>query len=83
MAKGRIEVDDGLCKGCELCTTVCPKDVIQMAKDRLTPRGYHPAALVDPNGDCTGCGICAIICPDVAITVYRWVLVAKVAEAAV
>jgi 2-oxoglutarate ferredoxin oxidoreductase subunit delta len=83
MAKGRIVVDDALCKGCELCTTVCPKDVIHMAMDRLTPRGYHPAALVDPQGECTGCGICSTICPDVAITVYRWVPAGKVAEAAV
>jgi 2-oxoglutarate ferredoxin oxidoreductase subunit delta len=84
MAKGRILIDDALCKGCELCTTVCPKDVIHMAMDRLTPRGYHPAALVDPQGDCTGCGICATICPDVAITVYRWVPAAgKAAEATV
>lgn len=80
MAKGRIVVDDALCKGCELCTTVCPKGVIHMAQDRLTPRGYHPAALIDPQGDCTGCAICAVICPDVAITVYRWVPAGKAAE---
>jgi 2-oxoglutarate ferredoxin oxidoreductase subunit delta len=82
MAKGRIVVDEGLCKGCELCTTVCPKDVVHMAMDRLTPRGYHPAALIDPQGECTGCAICAVICPDVAISVYRWVPAAKNAEAA-
>jgi 2-oxoglutarate ferredoxin oxidoreductase subunit delta len=83
MAKGRIVVSEALCKGCELCTTVCPKDVIHMAKDRLTPRGYHPAALVDPQGECTGCGICAVICPDVAITVYRLVPAGKAVEATV
>jgi 2-oxoglutarate ferredoxin oxidoreductase subunit delta len=73
MAKGRIEVDEFYCKGCELCTRVCPKNVIEMATDRFTSKGYHPAVLVDPNGDCTGCAICAVICPDAAITVYRWV----------
>lgn len=73
MAKGRIVVDDNLCKGCSLCLTVCPKHVIQMEMDRLTPKGYHPAALIDPQGECTGCAICSVICPDVAITVYRWV----------
>ena len=73
MAKGRIVVNDVLCKGCALCTTVCPKHVIQMDNDRLTPKGYHPASLVDAEGNCTGCAICAVICPDAAITVYRWV----------
>ena len=73
MAKGRIEVDENLCKGCTLCTFVCPKDLIVIAQDRLTPRGYHPAALIDPENECTGCGICGVICPDAAITVYRLV----------
>ena len=73
MAKGRIEIDENLCKGCTLCILVCPKDLIEMAEDRLTPRGYHPAKLVDPDNECTGCVICAVICPDSAITVYRWV----------
>jgi 2-oxoglutarate ferredoxin oxidoreductase subunit delta len=79
MARGRIEVSQALCKGCELCTTVCPKDLISMAMDHFTPKGYHPAVLRDPNGDCTGCAICAVICPDAAITVYRWVPVEKAA----
>ena len=73
MAKGRIEVDENLCKGCTLCTYVCPKGLIEMAEDRLTPRGYHPAVLVDPDLECTGCAICGVVCPDAAITVYRWV----------
>ena len=47
MAKGRIVISDELCKGCELCTSVCPKDLIEMAMDRFTPKGYHPAALID------------------------------------
>lgn len=83
VAKGRIVVDEDHCKGCELCTTVCPKDLIFMAKDRFTPKGYRPAELRDPGGDCTGCAICAVICPDAAIAVYRWVPASKVAPAAV
>jgi 2-oxoglutarate ferredoxin oxidoreductase subunit delta len=71
MAKGRIIVDEERCKGCELCTTVCPKDLIHMA-DTFNAKGYRPAALIDPEGDCTGCAICAVICPDAAITVYRF-----------
>ncbi len=70
MARGTITIDENLCKGCELCTSVCPKDLIQMAK-HFSARGYRPAILADPNGQCTGCLLCATICPDVAITVYR------------
>ncbi len=68
--KGTIVIDDNRCKGCELCTFVCPKKVIVLA-DYFTPRGYRPARLQDPKGECTGCLLCSTICPDVAITVYR------------
>lgn len=70
MAKGTIKIDESRCKGCELCTTVCPKNLIHMAT-YFSARGYRPAMLVDPNEQCTGCLLCATICPDVAITVYR------------
>lgn len=71
MAKGTIFIDQDRCKGCGLCPTVCPQQVIVMEKEKLNGKGYHPAVLVDPDGDCTGCAICAVICPDVCITVYR------------
>lgn len=77
MAKGRIVISDALCKGCELCTTVCPKDLIAMDLERFTPKGYHPAKLIDPEEACTGCAICAVICPDAAISVFRWVAAEK------
>ncbi len=70
MAKGTIKIDENRCKGCELCTSVCPQHIIQMAT-YFSARGYRPATLVDPAGKCTGCALCAMICPDVAITVYR------------
>ena len=70
MARGTITINENRCKGCELCASVCPKKLIQMAT-RFSGRGYRPATLVDPNGACTGCLLCATICPDVAITVYR------------
>jgi len=67
--KGWIEVSDLYCKGCGLCVTACPKQVLELDMDYLTPKGYHPAYLVSDG--CTGCAICSIICPDAAITVYR------------
>jgi 2-oxoglutarate ferredoxin oxidoreductase subunit delta len=67
--KGWIEVNERYCKGCALCVSACPKEVLALALDRLTSKGYHPAYLISDG--CTGCGICSIVCPDAAITVYR------------
>lgn len=70
MARGTVVIDTNRCKGCELCTTVCPQHVLIMA-DLYNARGYRPAQLVDPEGKCTGCTLCATICPDTVLTVYR------------
>jgi 2-oxoglutarate ferredoxin oxidoreductase subunit delta len=68
-AKGKIVIAFDLCKGCELCVTFCPKDVIRLS-DRLNAAGYTPAVFKD-DGRCTGCAVCALVCPEVAIEVYR------------
>jgi 2-oxoglutarate ferredoxin oxidoreductase subunit delta len=80
MAKGHILVDQAMCKGCELCTTVCPYQLIHMA-EFFNVKGYRPAMLVDREGRCTGCTLCAMICPDAAITVFRQVKVSPARDA--
>ena len=64
-----IKVDQLLCKGCELCTTACPKQCIAMS-DTFSATGYYPAKLAKQDC-CIGCALCAQICPDLAITVYK------------
>jgi len=67
--KGYIEIDQDLCKGCELCICFCPKKIISLS-DKLNSNGYLPASFND-SGECTGCATCAVVCPEVAIEVYR------------
>jgi 2-oxoglutarate ferredoxin oxidoreductase subunit delta len=71
MARGTITINQERCKGCELCTSVCPQNIVHIAYDTLNGKGYHPAVLVDPENQCTGCAVCAVICPDICITVFR------------
>lgn len=66
----RIEINEDLCKGCEMCANACPKKIIKLDKSKLNTKGYHPATLIDEE-KCIGCKACATMCPDVAITVYR------------
>ncbi|HHV07462.1 MAG TPA: 4Fe-4S binding protein [Firmicutes bacterium] len=69
MARGKVVFNEDRCKGCELCTTVCPQKILVMS-ETINKLGYHPATVSDPD-KCTGCATCARICPDCVIKVYR------------
>lgn len=71
MATGTVIIDQDRCKGCSLCVSVCPQEVLFLEPKRLNARGYHPAVLRTDERHCTGCAVCAVICPDVCITVLR------------
>lgn len=70
MEMAKVVFDEDRCKGCELCTSVCPKKIVRMAKDRLNKKGFHPAEVADMES-CIGCAFCATMCPDTVIEVER------------
>ena len=65
----RLELESGRCKGCLLCTAVCPKGILKKG-DVFNCLGYY-AVTADDEARCTGCALCAEICPDVAIMVWK------------
>lgn len=67
--KGTIVVDKERCKGCGVCASACPCDVLALSAE-VNSKGYPVAWMVNPDS-CTGCASCAVICPDSCITVYR------------
>ncbi|SCG83998.1 2-oxoglutarate ferredoxin oxidoreductase subunit delta [Proteiniborus sp. DW1] len=69
-AKGKVTFNEERCKGCELCTTVCPAKIVVMNRDKINVKGYHPATVIEMD-KCIGCANCATICPDTVITVER------------
>ena len=66
----KVTFDEERCKGCGLCETVCPKQIIALSNERINAKGYHPAG-VEKQEDCIGCAFCATVCPDCVITVER------------
>lgn len=70
MAKGRVTFDYDSCKGCGLCVTACPKEILFLDTSRINVKGYHPSSCKDQDA-CIGCANCAMICPDLIITVER------------
>lgn len=69
-AKGKVTFNEDRCKGCELCTTVCPTKIVVINKEKINVKGYHPATVIEME-KCIGCANCALICPDTVITVER------------
>lgn len=67
MERVRFHEDD--CKGCGLCVSVCPKNIIFLA-ERINRLGYHPATVVAQD-ECISCTLCAVMCPDLVIEVFR------------
>ncbi|MCL2839355.1 MAG: 4Fe-4S binding protein [Defluviitaleaceae bacterium] len=65
-----VTITESMCKGCALCADACPKNILEMAKDRVNNKGYHPATCINMAA-CTACAICAKMCPDSAIRVER------------
>lgn len=56
------------CKGCGLCVSACPKQIIALNQEELNDKGYAPAYCTQPE-QCIVCGFCCTICPDIAITI--------------
>ncbi|MBP3485679.1 MAG: 4Fe-4S dicluster domain-containing protein [Oscillospiraceae bacterium] len=67
----KVTFDSDRCKGCELCTLVCPKHIVVIDKTTINRKGYHPATVNDMD-QCIGCASCAKMCPDSIITVERF-----------
>ncbi len=67
----KVTFDTNRCKGCELCTTVCPKHIVVMDTAVTNRKGYHPATVKEMEL-CIGCASCAKMCPDSVITVEKF-----------
>ena len=67
----KLTFDTERCKGCELCTAVCPKHIVAIDMSVINGKGYHPATVTDIT-QCIACACCAKICPDSIITVEKF-----------
>ena len=64
----QVVIDRERCKGCELCRSFCPKQLIEM-DTQVNAKGYCPAKMTR-NDECVGCTSCALVCPDCAIEIF-------------
>ena len=64
-----IVIEEGFCKGCNICIHVCPTNVLDESK-QVNSRGYLLPAIIDAEA-CSNCRQCEIFCPDFAIFVIE------------
>ena len=64
----KVVFDRERCKGCELCASFCPKQIIEMDA-QVNAKGYCPACMTRQEL-CVGCASCALVCPDGAIEIF-------------
>lgn len=55
-----LKLDSAKCTGCEICTKVCPHNVLSVSAGKVS--------IVDINA-CMECGACALNCPVPALSV--------------
>jgi 2-oxoglutarate ferredoxin oxidoreductase subunit delta len=63
----KISIDKGLCKGCGICLSICPKNVYGFSANRNSYGSSMPEAVSE--SECIGCSLCERMCPDAAINV--------------
>ncbi len=66
----KLTFNEDRCKGCGLCTVVCPKKIVALNDKVTNIKGYHPAYCIDIS-QCIACASCAKMCPDSIITVEK------------
>lgn len=70
MAKGKPEIDTEKCKGCGLCISACPVNILKMSDD-FNKQGVQYAMSIDDD-KCIACKFCAMMCPDMAIKILQY-----------
>lgn len=66
----KVSIRQDRCKGCGLCSSVCPRKIIVMDMEILNDKGYRPAKVTDMD-KCIGCAFCATVCPDCVISIMK------------
>ncbi len=60
-----IRIDQGKCKGCNLCLELCPKGVFQETQE-MGAKGFR-LRIPELSSQCSNCGLCKYFCPEEAI----------------
>ena len=58
IGRKKLVLEDNWCKGCGICAEFCPKQVLEIRKEKVHIKAEE---------QCIACGQCEMRCPDYAI----------------
>lgn len=64
-----LNINTKLCKGCSYCIKFCPKNILELGKERNDSGHFYPN--VTEIEKCISCAMCATICPEGAIEIIK------------
>ena len=62
-----IRILNQQCKGCELCVTFCPSNILEMGTELNTKSYFFPHAIPEKEANCEQCRSCERVCPEMSI----------------
>ena len=68
--RGKPVIFTEKCKGCELCISSCPKEILVMS-EATNKKGVNFSECIDES-KCIACKMCAVTCPDNVIEIIKF-----------
>jgi 2-oxoglutarate ferredoxin oxidoreductase subunit beta len=72
VTNNEVVIDEQRCFGCGYCVQFCPRECLEMSKDKISRRGHYQPVFTKPE-KCDGCGFCVWMCPHWAIVVTSYI----------
>lgn len=73
-----INIDESLCKGCNICKEFCNEGIF-VTSTKINSLGYY-VPIPENLDKCNGCMVCEHICPELAVILEKSELIGEISH---